>query len=157
MVQLKEIQVQLGAGGLIRDHAGSWVKGFSRKIGITNSLAAELWGLRDGLILAHQIHIKKIIIELDAKAVLDLVHPAIFTSISHHPYGALISDCRSLIQNFEEAHLQHTFREGNATADLLAKAGKKLLCPFVYFDEPPLFAVSQVLADCRGVKYPRLM
>ena len=69
-------------------------------------------------------------------------------------YYALITDCRSLIQDFEEAHLQHTFREGNATADLLAKAEKNLLCPFVYFDEPPLFAVSQVLAECRGVKYP---
>jgi hypothetical protein len=117
-----------------------------------------LWhSLRDGLILAHQLNIKKIIIELDAKAVLDLVHLANFTSISHHPYGALITDCRSLIQDFEEANLQHTFREGNAIADLLAKAGKSLLCPFVLFDDPPLFAVSQVLADCRGVKYPRLV
>uniref|UniRef100_A0A2N9F7H7 Reverse transcriptase domain-containing protein n=1 Tax=Fagus sylvatica TaxID=28930 RepID=A0A2N9F7H7_FAGSY len=58
-----------GAGGIIRNHTGGWIKGFSRKIGVTNSLAAELWGLRDGLILAHQQNIKKIIIELDAKAV----------------------------------------------------------------------------------------
>ena len=147
----------VGAGGIIRDHTSGWIKGFSRKIRITNSLSAELWGLRDGLVLTHQFNIKKIIIELDAKAVLELVHPAKFTSLSHHPYGALITDCRSFIQDFEEVNLQHTFREGNATADLLAKAGKSLLCPFVLFDDPPLFAVSQVLADCRGVKYPRLV
>ena len=146
-----------GAGGIIRDHTGGWIKGFSWKIGITNSLAAELWGLRDGLVLAHQLNIKKIIIELDAKAVLELVHPAKFTSLSHHPYGALITDRRSFIQDFEEASLQHTFQEGNATADLLAKAGTSLLCPFVLFDYPPLFSVSQVLADCWGVKYPRLV
>ena len=88
---------------------------------------------------------------------LELVHPAKFTSLSHHLYGALITDCRYFIQDFEEENLQHTLREGNATADLLAKAGKSLLCPFVLFDDPPLFAVSQVLADCRGVKYPRLV
>jgi hypothetical protein len=86
-----------GAGGIIRNHTGGWIKGFSRKIGVTNSLAAELWGLRDGLILAHQQNIKKIIIELDAKAVIDLVQPANLIPLSHHPYRALIVDCRSLI------------------------------------------------------------
>ena len=88
---------------------------------------------------------------------LDLVQPANLTSLSHHPYGALIIDCRSLIQEFEETSLQHTFREGNATADLLAKAGTSLLCPFVVFDHPLPFIVSQILADSWGVKYPRLM
>lgn len=146
-----------GAGGIIHDHTGNWVKGFPRKIGNTNSLAAELWGLRDGLVLAQELNIKRLIIELDAKAVLDLVQTTNLTSLSHHPYGTLISDCRSLIQEFEETSLQHTYREGNATADLLAKAGASLLCPFVVFDRPPLFIVSQILADSQGVKYPRLM
>uniref|UniRef100_A0A2N9IHI9 Reverse transcriptase domain-containing protein n=1 Tax=Fagus sylvatica TaxID=28930 RepID=A0A2N9IHI9_FAGSY len=146
-----------GAGGIIRDHTGNWVKGFSRKIGNTNSLAAELWGLRDGLVLAQELNIKRLIIELDAKAILDLVQTANLTSLSYHPYGALISDCRSLIQAFEETRLQHTYREGNATADLLAKAGASLFCPFVVFDHPPLFIVSQILADSQGVQYPRLM
>ncbi len=146
-----------GAGGVIRDHTGGWIKGFSRKIGVTNSLAAELWGLRDGLILAHQQKIKRIIIELDAKVVIDLVQPANSIPLPHHPYGALIADCRSLILEFDEANIQHTFREGNATANLLAKARNSLLCPFAYFDSPPNFVVSQFLADCWGVKYPRVV
>ena len=33
-----------GAGGLIRDYRGNWIGGFSRNIGFTHSLAAELWG-----------------------------------------------------------------------------------------------------------------
>jgi ribonuclease HI len=148
---------QAGAGGVIRDHTGSWFKGFSRKIGITNSLAAELWGLRDGLVLAHQHNIKKLIIELDAKAVLDLIQPENLTSCSHHLYGALISDCRSLIQKLEVNRIQHTFREGNAMADILAKAGTKLSCPFVTFDYPPTFVIDQVVADSWGVKYPRIL
>ena len=36
----------VGVGGLIRDYTGHWIGGFSRNIGITHSLAAELWGLR---------------------------------------------------------------------------------------------------------------
>ena len=36
----------VGCGGVVRDDAGRWVMGFSRSIGMTNSFAAKLWGLR---------------------------------------------------------------------------------------------------------------
>ena len=61
------------AGGLIRDHRGSWIGGFSRNIGFTHSLTAELWGLRDRLKLAKNLNIKKLHIDLDAKVVTDFV------------------------------------------------------------------------------------
>ena len=38
-------------GGLIRKPAGDWIMGFMRNIGCTESAAAELWVLRDGLSL----------------------------------------------------------------------------------------------------------
>ena len=41
-----------GGGGLIRDHRGEWLKGFSREIGSTTNVIAEFWALRDGLLLA---------------------------------------------------------------------------------------------------------
>ncbi|KAL3533489.1 hypothetical protein ACH5RR_007010 [Cinchona calisaya] len=34
----------LGAGGLIHNHFGEWVVGYAWKLGLANSLAAELWG-----------------------------------------------------------------------------------------------------------------
>ena len=37
------------SGGLIRDEGGNWVIGFCRKIGRTDSFAAKMWALRDGL------------------------------------------------------------------------------------------------------------
>ena len=61
------------AGGLIRDSAGSWIRGFLHSIGFTTSLAVELWGLRDSLKLARSLHIGKLIIEIDAKVVVDLI------------------------------------------------------------------------------------
>lgn len=36
-------------GGLVRDNRGSWVFGFTMKIGVLDNFSAELWGLREGL------------------------------------------------------------------------------------------------------------
>ena len=47
-----------GGGGIIRDSQGNWVKGYSRAIGFTISIIAELWALRDGLNLAIQLGIQ---------------------------------------------------------------------------------------------------
>jgi ribonuclease HI len=116
-----------GAGGLLRHSDGFWFRGFTRNIGITSSFATELWGVSDGLRLAKQYNIQKLIIELDAKVVLDLLMSDNNTSLCYHPLSALISDCRSLIHSFEEARLLHTYREGNFCADLLVKEGTKTL------------------------------
>jgi hypothetical protein len=40
---------QAGGGGVIRDHASHWIRGFTRHVGVATSLAAKLWALRDGL------------------------------------------------------------------------------------------------------------
>ena len=97
-----------GAGGLIRDHRGNWIGGFSRNIGFTHSLAAKLWGLRDGLTLAKNLNIKKLHVELDAKVVTDIITAQNVSTLSNHPCNSLISDCRLLIQTFEEVLVCHT-------------------------------------------------
>jgi ribonuclease HI len=109
---------------------------FSLSIGTTNSLVAELWGLRDGLKLAHNLHICKLIIEIDAKAVVDLIIADNATSQDSHPYSALIFDYRFLMHTFEEAHLHHVHRERNFYADLLSKARNNSLDVFSEFVSP---------------------
>ena len=42
-----------GGGGLIRDDRGSWIMGFTRKIGKADSFLAETWALHDGLLLCN--------------------------------------------------------------------------------------------------------
>lgn len=56
----------------MRDEDGRWVAGFSRRIGVTTSFVAEPWGLREGLILCSNLNIQSLIVELDAKAVVDV-------------------------------------------------------------------------------------
>ena len=46
-----------GSGGVIRNHVGDWVGGFSQAIGITISVQTELRALKDGLNLAIDLEI----------------------------------------------------------------------------------------------------
>ena len=140
-------------GGILRDINGNWIRRFSHKLGIANSLVAELWGLRDGLLLVRDLHICKLIIEIDAKSVVDLLKLVNDGITDSHPYSALINDCKSLIQSFEEATLQHAHCESNFCADLLVKEGIKLLVSFSIVVSPPHFVVSQLLTDIWGVSY----
>ena len=61
-----------GCGGVVRDENGGWIAGFSRLIGVTSSFEAELWGLREGLIFCSNLNIHSLLVELDAKAVVDI-------------------------------------------------------------------------------------
>lgn len=63
-----------GCGGIVRDDHGGWLVGFSGHIGIADSFVAELWGLKDGLILCCNLNITSIVVELDAKAIVDVFH-----------------------------------------------------------------------------------
>lgn len=65
--------VKAGGGGLIRDHRGEWLKGFSRGIDKSTSVIAEFWDVRDGLLLAAQMDIPFLEFECDAKIVTDLL------------------------------------------------------------------------------------
>ena len=119
----------------------------------TNSLAAEIWGLRDGLKPARNMNICKLIIEIDAKAVVDLIHFIDIASLNSYSYSALISDFRYLILSFEEAHLCHVHCECNFRTDILSKARNNPLDVFLESS----FIVSQLLVDIWGVCYPRLI
>ena len=62
-----------GGEGLIRDSKGEWVSGYARAIGFSTSVAAELWAFCDGINLCIDLNLENVIIELDAKLVVDLL------------------------------------------------------------------------------------
>ena len=62
-----------GGGGLLRNTNREWMKGFARAIGVTTSITAELWALPVGIRLCIALKIPAVIIELDAKVVVDLL------------------------------------------------------------------------------------
>ena len=81
-----------GVGGLIRNDKGEWIKGYARAIGLTTSVAAELWALGDGIKLCISLKIPAVITDLDVQLVVDLLGKN-----DGHPngIGALVSDCKA--------------------------------------------------------------
>ena len=55
-----------GCGGAVRDEHGEWIAGLSRYIGTTSSFVAEMWGMRDELVLCKNLNIQCLVVELDA-------------------------------------------------------------------------------------------
>ena len=49
--------MRVGCGSIIRDEHGGWVVGFAKHIGSTNNFVAELWVLRDKLVLCCNMNI----------------------------------------------------------------------------------------------------
>lgn len=109
-----------GAGGLITNYMGEWVGGFTRNLGVASNIAAELWALRDGLFLAKCLNIVHLIVELDAKVVVDLLNNQ---KNATHEFAPLIFDCRTALESFQTAQIKHIYRETNRCADFLAKMG----------------------------------
>ena len=83
-----------GCGGLIRNDRGEWIEGFSRSLGSSNSFIAELYALRDGLILCRNMHLNAVDIQLDAKAIVHLITNPSDANLFAMP---LLDDCRQLI------------------------------------------------------------
>ena len=124
------------------------MRGFARSIDFTTSITAEFWTLRDGLLQAIQIGVQNLLIELDAKVVVELVQ-------SHSPsnafYSSLLADCRSLLGRFQHYKVQHAFREVNRVIDALAKLGCEMQEHFVILENPPSDDISAfVYSDAIG-------
>ena len=122
-----------GGGGVIRDNAGNWIRGFARYIGYTTSIIAEFWALRDGLNLAIQLGVQNLEVELDAKVIVDLINSR---HSSNTAYSSLLFDCRLLLEMIPHTKVKHVFREANKCADTLARKGCHAHEEFVIFDGP---------------------
>ena len=140
-------------GGLIRDERGNWVIGFTRKLGTVNSFTAEIWALRDGLLLCCQMKLPAVIVELDAKALVDaFVSP----SYSNLVISPLFDDCKLLASQIPNLRFRHVYREANICADRLANLGLSQHLDFFVHSNPPVGLISFVTNDCLGVACNRL-
>ena len=111
---------------------------------------AEFWALWDGLILASQLGITQLLVELDAKVVVDLV---LSRKPSHSPYSSLLNDYRFLLSRFQQVRVSHAFREANRCADSLAKGGCSLLEDFVVLELLPYDSFYVMLNSDISVLY----
>ncbi|GLT78375.1 hypothetical protein SLA2020_499130 [Shorea laevis] len=143
---------QSSAGGVFRDEFGNWISGFSQKVGLSTSLSAEMWAIRDGLKIAIDKGFYNLILETDCKVVVLLLNSTIS---QFHSLGTLISDCRNLLALFHEVEVHHVLQEANAAADCLAKMGAHSNSSFVMLDECPTALRFILYADVIGTTMPK--
>ena len=138
----------VGGEGLIRDDRGSWIMGFTRKIGKADSFLVETWALRDGLLLCNQLNFNAIMVELDAKALVDaLKNPSYANTI----VSSLFDDCRHLAAQIPYLSIKHIYREANRCADRLANLGSCQTVDFISYSCPPVDLLPLIVADCQGM------
>jgi ribonuclease HI len=137
-----------GGGGVIRNHLGEWVGGFSRTIGFTTSVQAELRALKDGLLLAIDFEILNLEIEMDSLVAVDLINSS---TTSNAFLSIIVADCRYLLKRFELWSLRHIFREANGCADLSAKAGCAQQLDLVYFSNALAHVLEALAFDVSNV------
>ena len=125
---------QVGCGGLIRNEHGEGLDGFSRSIGYSNSFMVELWGLRDGLNLCNEMQLSAVDVQLDAKAVVQLLSNSSSANICALP---LLDDCKQLKSQISHVRIRHCFCEANTCADFLARLGSHQDSTFVLFHDSP--------------------
>lgn len=70
-------------------------QGIYRYIGFATNITTKLWALRDGLIIAKQLGISQLVMEMDAKVIVDLVQ---LNKSPNNSYFALLNDCRFLLR-----------------------------------------------------------
>ena len=114
---------------------------------------AELWALRDGLLIAKEMGINNLIIELDALSVVLLMNNNTVNLLME----SLLTDCRNLVREIPTKQIVHIYKEANQCADALAKLGASSLDSFVIFLYPPPVVESILAADKACLRCNRLI
>ena len=141
-----------GGGGLIRDSRGQCIGGFAKAFAVTSCLAAELWALRDGLLLCLEMQAQAVVVELDAIAAVSLISN---NACTNGDFSILVDDCRDLLLQLPQTQILHCFREANSCADALARMGSASCDVEMFFVTPPPTLLSLLNADMLGVYHPR--
>ncbi|GLJ44553.1 hypothetical protein SUGI_0935720 [Cryptomeria japonica] len=111
---------QSGVGAIIRNEDGEVVHAISGLVGIATNNVAEIVVLEVGLRWCVNNEIDKLIIEGDSQIILNGVSKFGF---QNWRLASWILRINSLLTFLGEYHIQHTFQEGNKSADQLAKMG----------------------------------
>ncbi|KAK9025445.1 hypothetical protein V6N11_038312 [Hibiscus sabdariffa] len=128
-------------GGLLRDHLGNWIFGFTKSIGKSNILQTELWAIYIGLQLAWSHGAEVLQIQSDSKQAIQLIQD--FFEISKAlPLIRAINEIRKQGWMTE---FHWTSRKGNKPADILAKMANISDYNTITFATPPV-ELLQVLA-----------
>ena len=124
-----------GGGGVIQNSEGDWVAGFVKKFGNVSSITAKLWAFKEELLMAKQLGIENLCVDLDATFLVYLITNPSIVNLNLEP---LLFDCRNLTKTFPNCLVMHVYREANCYVDRLAKMGADLYTEYFFLYNPPM-------------------
>ncbi|KAL9443990.1 hypothetical protein AB3S75_017211 [Citrus x aurantiifolia] len=145
---------EAGAGGVIRDSVGHWISGFCMRIGESSTLMAELWGLYQGLILAWDTGIKRLLVEVDSLCVTQMISKQVVVPNVFH---TLIVAVQELLRRNWQIAITHIYREANSAADFMANMAHSAPLGLYVFSDPPMGIYSIISQDLFGVTQPHFV
>lgn len=89
---------------MLRDFTGRWILGFSKKLGSSSVLMAELHGILTSLEIAWEQGARHIWIECDSKVVVHLIHDGIAV---YHPYYFIIQQIQDFLSRAWSVRISH--------------------------------------------------
>ncbi|PNX86123.1 ribonuclease H [Trifolium pratense] len=107
-----------GFGGLIRNSFGSFLGGFYGVASQASILYGEIMAMLHGLELCWDKGFKHVICLSDSLQTVTLVKNGVSP---HHKFANEVISIRQLLDRDWNVVINHTLREGNACADMLAK------------------------------------
>ncbi|KAK8607988.1 hypothetical protein V6N13_023446 [Hibiscus sabdariffa] len=121
-------------GGVLRDHTGTWIRGFTRFVGQCSVVESELWGIATGMALAWELGYRQLVIETDSADALRLIEQKSkgggpFTLV-HRIHVLRVLDWRLVFSKIR--------RDSNDVADRLAKLASYDSLDTEFFDQSPL-------------------
>ncbi|XP_056692196.1 uncharacterized protein [Spinacia oleracea] len=109
---------EAGGGGVFRRPNGSWFVGFSCKFNVSSPLAAELYALREGLIIAKDLSMDKLEVETDAVQLKLMLEK--MDENSYHELGPVLKEVANMLSQNWIITFNHIPRFCNKVAHDLA-------------------------------------
>ncbi|KAA3460139.1 reverse transcriptase [Gossypium australe] len=131
------------AGGVVPDWNGNWILGYTHYLGSCSPLEAELWGLLDGVHISLNKGYKKVRIQTDN---LEVIWALTMEDMANSG-NTLLRRIKRLMNSEGQWEIKYVPREGNLTADKLAKTGLSWQTPLRVFEVPPDVVITTLLRD----------
>ena len=144
--------IRAGYGGLIRNFAGLYHVGFFGYIAATTDiLFAELTAILKGMQLAVEKGVETMVCYSDSLLSIKLITDH---ASKYHAYAVLIQDIKDILSS-RNYSIHHCLREGNQSADFLAKLGATSNEEFSIHSTPPSDLLPLIRLDAMGTAFPR--
>lgn len=142
----------LGAGGCLRKDSGIWIVGFSKFIGLGNSLQAKLWAILLGLeIISKLPHISKVEEEIDSIQAIDLL---LHGTTDFHHLGTIIDNCMFILSSLEDFRISKGTKQQNRSTNTLAKEGRTKRLPLPIYEDAPDYVARLYHEDLSLSPFP---